>query len=45
MQKDTIDINEPFKMGLSIKYKIMLNVILVIFIAHSASPHLAVDHE
>jgi len=45
MHKDRTDINEPFKMGLSIKYKIMLNVILVIFIALSASTYIAVVTE
>lgn len=36
---------EPFKMGMSIKHKIMLNVILAIFIALSASTYMAVVTE
>ena len=45
MDKDTSELNEPFKMGMSIKHKIMLNVILVIFIALSASTYIAVVTE
>jgi signal transduction histidine kinase/ActR/RegA family two-component response regulator/HAMP domain-containing protein len=41
MERNTSEINEPFKMSTSIKYKIMLIIILVIFIALSASTYIA----
>lgn len=45
MGKDRAMNVEPFKMGMSIRYKIMLHVVLTIFIALSASTYLAVVTE